>query len=712
MAERRSPPPSPPPHLDPMFEVHEEPESPPLEQDQLQLKKRKIDVTKEEYSPSQQPREQPLEEMPPPPPPPPQEHPHQPLDGKQQEQHPLPKVTLEDCLKLLRRKDDEHRLKGLRLLPRVCPSNDHISLRRVCGVFSFRFLDRLFRSGMREDGDATAKDQRILYLRLYVMTLQLFSKIPEMAADEYMVSKIPSIIQIMERESSPRVLCLCYDTLYNILFESKHGVTKMLEAGGANILASQLPSLASGSHKCALSAMGLMELIFCNVSHNVLIMHEYLKEQLTMVDSIARQVAFLQNDHKLDLMYLMSSILSSPNLKALHHALSTQPNGELQTYIRAGVVHTLENNTGPFDKWTALLVVNSLVSMLGKIWFVGEVYAPETRSSIPSNSCLFLVLAQSKVEITSLLDDLRGLDLEARPSKTPAISSNLENLRIVFFLVDKIIEVVLDFKDDEVHGDDHAILILELNDTINLVLGHINDVKGTGRIKGDDLVYCVLLVGNYLGKCYRSVPFQYRDKAVKLLDFMLFVEPSYVSSNYMSVLALLPVVCEITSDTEGAAALVSSEGYKAVVNCLVEILHSVDCPGFGKNPSISYASTTLLNLLLEQKKSNVFLDGSDFVPLLEAFAEWAEEAGETHLILLTSSVCSLILETTSEEDLLHQEINSAAFHGLSQLILRSMDVAELGRNYPLLKEIVVHGYPRWCHRFPSIKKDVGDGFPW
>ncbi|CAK9173781.1 unnamed protein product [Ilex paraguariensis] len=81
--------------------------------------------------------------------------------------------------------------------------------------------------------------------------------------------------------------------------------------------------------------------------------------------------------------------------------------------------------------------------------------------------------------------------------------------------------------------------------------------------------------------------------------------------------------------------------------------------------------------------------------------------------MMASSICALILDSTSEEALLyHPNFGRGNLISLSHLIMRSLakcgqdmvpDDAEAEAD---LHEIVTSGYSRWADRFPHIKEAV------
>ncbi|GMH07881.1 hypothetical protein Nepgr_009721 [Nepenthes gracilis] len=628
-------------------------------------------------------------------------------EERQQQEQQLP-TLLDDCLKLLRGERDEQRLAGLFLVTKVCNKEDHNSIRKVYDAVGVRFLDRLLRTGMRKENVSGGDDDnRDAYLQLSVTVLAAFCRVPEIAASEDMLLKIPSILQIMIKPSASSILEECYEFLLLVSTACEDGVTTLLEAGGMKVIALQIPSLSDGSHTLELS-IRLVQLILSKISIDSVI-KGYFTELPVVVASIARQFALSQNALKFELLHLLSNVLSLHHSVHLQNALGSVSNDRWSTYIRAGIVDILQNRVAPVQKMQALILAESLMTMLGEGWLLGQMNVPDIPNSIPPGRCLLLVLELSRVEVAILLNDLGYLKYEASSCNTEAISVKKGNLAIVFSLVEKIIKLISHAVEDEgniICESTFAKVISGLNETIGVVLGYLKDGKDHGRRKGDDLLASVRVVGSYLAE----TPLACKEEVKKLLGYMLSVEGEDEQSPFLSACFLLPMLCQTTMKIEGATILASSGGYKAVVECLVKLI----CPGphaVEDNSCIFLACDTILNLLLKREQIHVQLDESVFVPLLRAFAYWAEVADGAS-IMLASSICSLIFESTSEESLSrYTEFDDMVIDNLSRLVVkglarRGQDMFDGAESDADLHEIISAGYSRWSNRFPRIRSAV------
>ncbi|XP_076944552.1 uncharacterized protein LOC143615272 isoform X2 [Bidens hawaiensis] len=132
------------------------------------------------------------------------------------------------------------------------------------------------------------------------------------------------------------------------------------------------------------------------------------------------------------------------------------------------------------------------------------------------------------------------------------------------------------------------------------------------------------------------------------------------------------MVCQITMEVNGCRLIVSSGAYKAVVECLIKLL-SEDTGTMEDNGPIFLACDIILNLLLKKEHIRVPLDGSCFIRLLGAMSSWADDAVDWSCIMMASSICSLILDSTSETILQsNPHFNNDNFIGLCRLMKRSL----------------------------------------
>ncbi|XP_022976133.1 neurochondrin homolog isoform X1 [Cucurbita maxima] len=627
----------------------------------------------------------------------------------QQEQ--TPSVSIEDCLKLLKGEKDEQRLVGLFLVTKICKVDDIASLTRVYNAVGAKFLDRLLRTGMGKGTvSGPGEENRDAYLQLSVRILVAFCHVPDIAASEEMISKIPLLLEILSNQSGSSVLEECLEFLYLVSTTSDAGVTVLYKSGSLKIIASWMSKLADGSHPMKIF-MQLVQLIISKISLDIIIIN-CLPELTDIVVDIARLFGVSHDAMKFEALHLLSAILSS-NLTPLYDALRQVPSDVWSKHMRNGVSAILHNRTAPAEKLQALSLAESMVYIRGEGWLIGEIELPDVQDAIPSDRCLILVLEQSRVEIAVMLNELAYAKYEA--SKNSSLKEDIivkqRNVATAFSLVEKIIKLVSNVGEDQGDLIDENTLMKVfrgLNETTGVVLEYLQDAKEHGQRKGDDILASVRVIGSFLAQ----TPDAWTEKVKELLDYMLSVEGEDEQSPFNSVCFLLPMLCQITMNVEGCKTLVSSGGLAAVVKCLINLIHKhggwVDNDG-----SIFLACDTILNVLLKKELAGLLCGESSFVHLLEAIANSTEDAHEPSVIMMAASICALVFDYTSENALLsNPNFADKSLDKLCRLFSRIFALSQQQsmnddeRAQMDLYEIIAAGYSRWGDRFPRVRKAI------
>ncbi|KHG18103.1 Neurochondrin [Gossypium arboreum] len=631
---------------------------------------------------------------------------------QQQEEEQSQSVSLQDCLKLLKGERDEQRLAGLLLVTKSCKSDDLVSIRAIYDAVGPHFLDRLLRTGLGKGVVSSGSgENRDAYLQLSVTVLSAFCRVSEIASSKEMVSKVPMIFEVMSMKSGMPVLEECYEFLYLVSTASEDGLTAVYESGGIKLLAHQMSALPDGSRLMEL-ATKLVQLMLKKLSQGI-VENDHLSELSVIVTKIARQFALLQNALKFEALHLLSAIFSSEYSTLLHDALRVIQNENWSNHMRDGVATILQNRVAPAEKFEALILAESMVTIKGEGWLIGQINLPNVQDPIPADRCLLLVLESSRVEVAVLLNELAYSKYEASKSSSSTaetIISKQQKVTVVFSLVEKIIKLISNIGETEGHLLDENTFIKAingLNETIGVVLEYLQDAKEHGQKVGNDLLASVRLVGSYLAEA----PVACEDKITELLGYMLSVEGEHESSPFYSVCFLLPMLCQKTMKIEGCKLLASSGGYKAVVDCLMKLIEQ-NRNGVENNGCIFLACDTIMNLL-KMEQITFSEDESTFISLLKALALWTEKTNDQSFIMMASSICTLIFDMTSENALLnHPSFSSSCLDSLSRLIARSLaswgqDMSDAAKADMDLLEIVTAGYSRWADRFPQIQKAVG-----
>nr|XP_016493016.1 PREDICTED: neurochondrin-like isoform X2 [Nicotiana tabacum] len=596
---------------------------------------------------------------------------------------PHSQPSLDDCLKLLRGERDEQRLAGLLLVTKFCNKDDHAAIRMVYDAVGPQFLHRLLRTGTGKGSDRPG-DNRDAYLQLSITVLAAFCRVPEIAASEDMVTKIPLIVEIMSAKAGSPIIEECYEFLFLVSAANEEGVKTLYDSGGLHVVASRMSILPDGSHMIEL-AMRLVQIIVIKLpSENV------------------------YSEHPADLSMVV----------LVYDALRLMKNDVWSTNMRIGIVAILQNRVAPSHKLQALILAESVISIVGEGWLIGEMNLTD---SMPADRCILLVLESSRVEIAVLLNDLAYLKYEA--SKESSNRENIlvkqRNLGVAFSLVEKIIKLISSFGGEEstanavISESTFTKIISGLNETIGVVLDYLRDAKEHGQMKGDDLLAAVRVIGSYLAEA----PHACKDKVTALLGYMLSIEGEDELSPFYSICFLLPMLCQITLKTGGCKILASSGAFREVAGCLIALIEQNNYTS-EDNGSIFLACDTVLNLLLKREQIKFPSDDPSFIRLLVALLHWAEGTDDASIVMMASSICSLILDLKSEEALLnHPDFAAGNITSLSKLIGRSFAMcgqdlmSDDAKAEVDLFQIISSAYSSWADRFPRIRQAVESSRP-
>ncbi|KOM33877.1 hypothetical protein LR48_Vigan02g002700 [Vigna angularis] len=538
-------------------------------------------------------------------------------------------------------------------------------------------------SGFNENRDA--------YLSLSITVLAAFCRVPDIASSEDMVLNISLVLEVISTQSGSSVLQECYEFLYLVSAASGNGITRFCESEGIKILASQMSALQDGSHLMELS-FKLLQLILGRMSFEIF-QNNNLSDISVIVAAIARQFAVLHNSLKFEALHLLNAILTSKDSTQLRNALRLHPQDSWSTNIHTGIIAVLQNRVAPAERLQALILAESMVSMHGEDWLVSQVNTNDARDPASANMCLLLVLEQSRVEIAVLLNELAYLKYEA-PQDTSAtaeaIFTKQHNVAVAYSLVEKIIKLISNVEENDGNLLDEGTLtklILQLNETIAVVLEYLEDAKEHGQKKGDDLLASVRIIGSYLAEA----PLACKEKVQDLLGYMLSIEGEDEQRPFYSVCFLLPMLSQITMKIEGCKALASCKGLEAVLDCFNKLVGSNAF--LEDNGCIFLACDTIVNLLLKKDKMHMMLDESAIVRLLKALAYCSDNTDEMSSMMMAASICALVFEYTSEEALLNRpDFNYSTLRTLYLLIARCLTSSEQGTKEDMdLSEIVSSG---------------------
>ncbi|KAF7091732.1 hypothetical protein CFC21_094292 [Triticum aestivum] len=613
---------------------------------------------------------------------------------------------LEDCLRLLRGERDEQKLAGLLIAANVCRAGDAAAVAQVYRAVGPRFLRRLLNTGLGKV-EGGKEEEREAYLRLAVTVLAGLARAPEVAADAGVVSTVPIIAEVVSKSPDLTITEECFELLSLVAIASKDGTYKFCEPGVMDMLFSQISNFPDGSRCLELSTHLLQLLVHKLRADNMSV--ENLQGMASMVTSLAMLFGVLHTAVKFESLHMLATLLSQKE-SPLHDALRSMPSTIWKSHIRGGIIDVLQNRVVSSEKLQALLLAECMMSILGENWLSEDHKILDNKNAISVDKFVLLVLQSARVEVAVLLNELAFSKYESSKSSQTddAIIQKQRNLAILFSLIERIIKMISDASSGE--GEPSQTIcektimqvITGLNETISLVLDFLQDAKDHGQRKGDDLLAAVRIVGSYLAE----TPYACQEKTGHLLEFIFSIEGQDESSPFYSVRFMLPMLSQITTTADGCRTLVSFGGYKAVIDCLIKMTEEngmmID------DGSMFLACDTIINIMSNRKNYPIQMEPC-FIRLLQALITWAGTTDASSVIMTASSLCTMVMELTSEEFLLSfSGFDPKTLGSLSDLIVRSLrqDIPDEDREQLNQKQIIASGYRRWADRFPSVRNVV------
>ncbi|KAG8072777.1 hypothetical protein GUJ93_ZPchr0006g41107 [Zizania palustris] len=612
---------------------------------------------------------------------------------------------LEDCLRLLRGERDEQKLAGLLIAANVCRAGDVAAVVEVYRAVGSRFLRRLLNTGLGKL-EGGKEEEREAYLRLAVTVLSGLARIPEVAADEGVVSTIPLIAEIVSKSSDLTITEECFELLSLIAIASEDGVYRFCEPGVIAMIFPQISSFPDGS-RCLELATHLMQLLVNKLRVDSMTV-EKLQGMTSMVTSLARLFAVLHTTVKFESLHMLTALLSQKE-SPLHDALRSMPSTIWKSQIRVGITAILQNRVVSSEKLHALLLAECMMAILGENWLSEDYKFPDDQNMMPVDKFVLLVLESARIEVAVLLNELAYLKYESSKNsqKDDAISQKERNLAILFSLIERIIKMISNASGEgascqTIRESTIMKAITGLNETVSLVLDFLQDAKDHGQRKGDDILAAVRIVGSYLAEA----PCACKDKTRHLLEFIFSIEGQDESSPFHSICFMLPMLSQVTMEVDVCRTLASFGGYKTVIDCLIKMIEQdgmmID------NGSIFLACDTIINFLSNMKNAHIQME-SRFICLLQALVAWPGTTDDSSVVMTVSCLCTLVLDLTTEEVLLScSDFDSKTLERLSELIARSLhqDIPDDDMEQSNQKQIILSGYRQWSDRYPGVMNIV------
>ncbi|AQK75850.1 neurochondrin family protein [Zea mays] len=618
---------------------------------------------------------------------------------------------LEDCLRLLRGERDEQKLAGLLVAANVCRAGDADAVANVYRAVGPRFLRRLLNTGLGKV-EGGKEEEREAYMRLAVTVLAGLARVPEVAADEGVVSTVPLVAEVVAKSTDPAITEECFELLSLIAIASEDGAYEFCEPGVIDMIFLQILSLTDGS-KCVELAINLLQLLVHKLKVDTM-SSEKLQGMTRMVTCLARIFAVLHTAVKFDALHMLTFLLSqkesgeglfcSPPM-----AQNSQSTSCAEWAVAVVFGSTLPKSHGAecfqigvsSEKLHALLLAECMMSILGEDWLSEDFEVQDNQNVLSVDKFVLLVLESARVEVAVLLNELAYLKYESsKISQTDeAISQKQRNLAILFSLIERIIKMISNASSGEGIFPFSCLLLFHGHQIRKLRMKMWQD---HGQWKGDDLLAAARIVGSYLAEA----PYACKEKTGNLLEFIFSIEGQDESSSFYSICFMLPMLSQITMEVDGCRTLASFGGHKAVIDCLVKMTEqggmTID------NGSMFLACDTIINFMSNMKSVHIPVDYC-FIRLLKALVTWAGTTDASSVTMTASCLCVMLLDMTSEKFLLScSHFDANILGSLSEIIIRSLqqDIPDDDSEQFKQKQIIVSGYKRWADRFPRVKDVV------
>ncbi|CAN6236501.1 unnamed protein product [Urochloa humidicola] len=171
---------------------------------------------------------------------------------------PASAPPIDECLHLLRGEWDEQNLTGLLLAAEVCRAGDAAVVAGVYRAVGPRFIRRLIHTGLGKLECGKEEEEREAYLRLAMTVLAGFVRVPEVAADEGIVSILPLIAEIFSKSDDSAMVERCFALLSHIAVSSEDGTYQFCTSEVIDRILLRIASLPYDS-RCMGLAINLMK---------------------------------------------------------------------------------------------------------------------------------------------------------------------------------------------------------------------------------------------------------------------------------------------------------------------------------------------------------------------------------------------------------------------------------------------------------------------
>lgn len=609
---------------------------------------------------------------------------------------------LKNCLKYLKGNSDEQRLVGLLLATKYVQGDDKESILQIFDAIGVQFINRLLKSGVYVSSQGT-KEQEEPYVQLAISVLSAFCRIPELAASDEIVEKIPIILEIFRKRLKDTIMADCLECLLGIASASKKGSLFLQQSSAFPVLLECLTSPELGS-ACLHSSVKIMLLLLsANVSEGQIV--ESAANIISTIQVLAEVLLLEQGSLKLDILLLLRTLCTTEILMPI--SMRGSKPGWLDI-MRSGIGKILQGQTVVEQKLLALELTKSIVDFFGSGWLLGPMVLPGESKAMPLDRFFLLLVETLRVETIVLMNEVARSRFDAACKSDDDVKRQ-HLLATCYSLLESAISITIEEEDDERLSDvalSRTVSIL--NEVINVVIDFLEEAKRQSMTKGDDILASTRLFSRYLA----DAPSFQRDLSrqfLSLLEYLFTITSDSEESPFLVVQFLLPAVCEITREKEGCKAFVSWGGHRQVVSFMLKAVQEAEAGV----PSglIVKAGDVVLNVLQKENRLVEHYGPMDFLPLLTVLPSWADNTNQCMEISLAACICVLILDLTSEEVILQWTSNEVLSNVYSLLIkvlhyFQKFETSPEPAEEQDLWDLTVEACTGLIGRYPSLRDSI------
>lgn len=608
---------------------------------------------------------------------------------------------LENCLKFLKGTSDEQRLVGLLLATKYVQGDDKDSILQIFDAIGVQFINRLLKSGVYVSNQGT-KEQEEPYVQLAISVLSAFCRIPELAASDEIIDKIPILLEIFRRRLKDTIMADCLECLLGIASASKKGSLFLQQSAAFPLLLECLSSPELGSACLHSSVKITLLLLSANVPEGEIV--ESAANIISTIQVLAEVLLREQGSLKLDILLLLRTLCTSEILMPISMRGSSKP-GWLNI-MRSGIGQILLSQTVVEQKLLALELTKLIVDFFGSSWLLGPMVLPGESKAMPLDRFFLLLVETLRVETIVLLNEVARSRFDTA-CKSDEVVKRRHLLATCYSLLESAISITIEEEDDERLSDvalSRTVFIL--NEIINTVIDFLEEAKRQSMTKGDDILASTRLFSRYLA----DAPSFQRDLSrqfLSLLEYFFTITSDSEESPFLVVQFLLPAVCEITREKEGCKAFVSWGGHRQVIAFMLKAIQEAGVP----SGLLVKAGDVVLNLLQKENRLAEYYGPTDFLPLLATLPSWADSTNQCMEISLAACVCVLILDLTSEEVIL-QWTSNKVLSNVYTLLLKVLHYLQRFETSPEpaeeqdLWDLTVTACSGLIARYPSLRDSI------